>query len=533
MPNAVTVIFGGDSRPLKQELAAIEALSARAGARIQTGMAGGGHSGSSGIMRETLVLAREISRGNWSRVPGSLTILAQRMGVLKLLTKSTAQESEILAQAMEKEAAAASLSALRQAVHAERLKEAVASGKYGSDAFKANAAAAEKEMMVLGKSAAEKTRAAESARALANAEASVGEGAVATLSPLAYVAAGLTAAGVAAYFVYRYFRTLREESNNLRDILKRDVVLFSVEADAMKRAASESQGFSDWLRALGDDHETLSDKINDTLKLMREEARMQREIAEGKGASKRDLENMTAEELQKELNLVTLGKLEAARNLEHDKGVATTAEHAANDPRRAAKIADLGTRSKEMAAIADAIQQKMKTAFVAWKPGDDPHAAIAHKANRNDTLEVEVGGKKYRMSLAEAEKHFKEVSGEEQRLVKVQKELNDLLSSKKKKTEKDQKDIDRLTKEQTEIQNDLQLRAKYAGQVIDAGHENEKAAPERISLNAQQRLGAYAATPPDMKNTNDLLKGILRNTEHLKPPAPQVNKQPLRFGGHA
>lgn len=37
----------------------------------------------SGAMREALVLIREISSGNWTRVPGSLSILIQRLGLLK------------------------------------------------------------------------------------------------------------------------------------------------------------------------------------------------------------------------------------------------------------------------------------------------------------------------------------------------------------------------------------------------------------------------------------------------------------------
>jgi len=51
------------------------------------GGAAGGEGGlpSSGVLREATVLLREISRGNWSRVPGSLSILIQRLGVLKYL----------------------------------------------------------------------------------------------------------------------------------------------------------------------------------------------------------------------------------------------------------------------------------------------------------------------------------------------------------------------------------------------------------------------------------------------------------------
>src|SRR6266516_566507 len=47
----------------------------------------GGETGhvKSGAIRETLVLLREIGRGNWSRVPGSFSILVQQLGLLRFL----------------------------------------------------------------------------------------------------------------------------------------------------------------------------------------------------------------------------------------------------------------------------------------------------------------------------------------------------------------------------------------------------------------------------------------------------------------
>src|SRR4051812_16680376 len=65
MPSLLAII-GGDSTPLKREMAAVEAMARKSGAGIQRGMSGGGaHSGSSGIIREFLVLTREMSAGNW------------------------------------------------------------------------------------------------------------------------------------------------------------------------------------------------------------------------------------------------------------------------------------------------------------------------------------------------------------------------------------------------------------------------------------------------------------------------------------
>ena len=65
-------------------------------------MIGGG--GRGGIIGETVVLFRELGRGNYSRIPGSVTILAQRMGVLKYMVKDTTLESEKYAIALSHQA---------------------------------------------------------------------------------------------------------------------------------------------------------------------------------------------------------------------------------------------------------------------------------------------------------------------------------------------------------------------------------------------------------------------------------------------
>lgn len=68
----------------------IQAYAKKTGQTIKTSIEGGtngtgtsGHGLQSGVMREAIVLMREISRGNWSRVPGSASILVQRLGLLK------------------------------------------------------------------------------------------------------------------------------------------------------------------------------------------------------------------------------------------------------------------------------------------------------------------------------------------------------------------------------------------------------------------------------------------------------------------
>lgn len=87
---ALKAIITGDATQLAAVMKQVETMSKNAGVKIQQNLmqpSGGGYSGSSGIIRETLVLLREISRGNWNRVPGSLSILAQRLGIIDSVAK--------------------------------------------------------------------------------------------------------------------------------------------------------------------------------------------------------------------------------------------------------------------------------------------------------------------------------------------------------------------------------------------------------------------------------------------------------------
>lgn len=86
MPALIATI-DADASPFKRELSSAEQFSKSTGKEIEKDLSGGGLKAftQSGVMREMLVLMREVSRGNWSRVPGSLSILLTRLGALKYL----------------------------------------------------------------------------------------------------------------------------------------------------------------------------------------------------------------------------------------------------------------------------------------------------------------------------------------------------------------------------------------------------------------------------------------------------------------
>jgi hypothetical protein len=106
MPS-LDVTFTGNAQPLYNEMARMKSrINQNIGRSLSEWMIGGNapnpgsqrsvigkvldeatHSGFNlnGVLRETLVIFREIGRGNWARVPGSFSLILQYAGVLKYL----------------------------------------------------------------------------------------------------------------------------------------------------------------------------------------------------------------------------------------------------------------------------------------------------------------------------------------------------------------------------------------------------------------------------------------------------------------
>lgn len=83
MPGLIVTI-GANAAPMDKEFSRAAGLSKKLAQDIRANLEHGGEL-RSGVVREAVVLLRELSAGNWTRVPGSLSLLLQRMGALKVL----------------------------------------------------------------------------------------------------------------------------------------------------------------------------------------------------------------------------------------------------------------------------------------------------------------------------------------------------------------------------------------------------------------------------------------------------------------
>lgn len=89
MPSIMATI-GADATKFNSVMSALPTTAAETGKKVNGALAGGIQvSGDahvkSGAMREALVLIRELSNGNFTRVPGSASLLIQQLGLLKYI----------------------------------------------------------------------------------------------------------------------------------------------------------------------------------------------------------------------------------------------------------------------------------------------------------------------------------------------------------------------------------------------------------------------------------------------------------------
>ncbi len=377
-------------------MADIDAMAKRTGNTITTAMRGDGAGsggvmgGKSGAMRESLVLLREISRGNWSRVPGSFSILVSQLNLMKYL-----------------------------------------------------------------------------------------------LNPITI---GLVALGTAAFFAAKHMFKMAEDARNLRDVMDLTKIKFTDQAEAMRRAAEQAQSFNDWLRNIRRSEEDLKTSVDETLKSMRERAKIERESASARGAGKSQLLGMDLAEAKKELEVLKEAEKAATKKMEADTKRARTAENISNNPNRAGEEKNAREHEQQMGKIVDAIQAKMKTLNFFHLGEKDPYTGlrpfVKTRPDDNAKIDVEVDGKGFRMSLNEAKKKFGVLSEHVDRLARAQKEYADLVERMKHLTEKDKAEKENLTQKKKELE----------GRIANLNNEPEQMHRVlfRGSINSAQRLGAYA-----------------------------------------
>lgn len=207
-------IFTGDGAKFEAEARRMVAVAKRTGNEINSAItSGGGHGAKSGAITETLVLLRELGRGNYTRVPGSLTILLQRMGLLKLVFKDSATAANMVAVAYSELSVKSAVAA-----QAAAAKAAASYAAAEADGFETAATIAQADADAEGAVAARANAVAMQQKAVAAGEAAAAQetGAAASVGSLGIVGAVIVGLLAGAYAAYKLTGFLVDKLSTLK-----------------------------------------------------------------------------------------------------------------------------------------------------------------------------------------------------------------------------------------------------------------------------------------------------------------------------
>jgi hypothetical protein len=442
-----------------------------------------GQAGLTGIIRESMVIVREIAQGRGSgRIAGSVTLLAQYMGLLGKVVKSTAAEQVLASGAASK---------LSQSMAAE------AEAAKGTADFARLSAAALKQETVAAEAATEAEIALASAKV--------------TLNPFGWVLITGAVIGAILFGIAMHMHTLAVRAKNLADLIDPLKKKFSEQADALRENAREHQEYLDWLKKIGAETETLPERIDKVIRKMHEQAQAEMELARLKGRSRVELERMEEAQLKAELNVVTRGKLQAQREAE-DAQIKADADEAAlqkNDP---SKSKSAQRAAKNAGEILDAVQEYLEEHPT--RTGFSPQIGQYTVANtEKDRFTVKAGGKEVTTSVAEAKASYNNLTKLSDHLAALQKQLQDTLANDKLTVEQKKKAVQDLTAEQQKILDELGIK-QTTGREIARYSGNRGRLPEA----GMERAGLFQSSA--LIRTHDTLieslkvqKKIERNTQ--------------------
>jgi|GEM_PF-6754316 len=442
---------------LAEDIAANALVARGFGATSHNPAGGHGRLGLTGIIRESTVIARELVMGRgMGRVAGSVTLLAQYMGLLGKVVKSTASE-QLLASV------AASKLAQTMAAEADAAKGTLAFSGLLKKARLQEAEAA--------------TVAKEAEIALQTAKVSV--------NPLGWAIIAGAAVGAVLIGWAWHLHTLAVRAKNLKDVLNPLKKSFTEMAEARDAAAKAEQTNSDWLKELTDNHKAEADQIERKIKLLHMEA-------EARGWSKQ----RTAEEEGKML------AVEKAR-LETELAVAIAREQSASKSSAAgAKGVDFTTggvvdakqaadKARRLGEIADAAAAAMegKTITVAGDyhslPGGGGYQGVSSRpVNDSDLLTFKADGKEFQMTMAQARENFQKASDQAAALAAAQKNLDDVLTNSKATAKEKQDALNKVNADLQTINDEKRLGA-YGQHGGGAANVTER---ERIGLGAASSI---------------------------------------------
>jgi hypothetical protein len=467
----------------------------------------GGHS-TTGKIRESLVIMREIMMGRGGpRVAGSATLLAQYWGVLGLAVKSTATE-QVVAYAASKKL---TLEMYLQAVAAQ--KAAV------TDVEKA---AADKLM------AAATDQAALSTKLLKEQQIALAS-AVVTANPIFFACVGiLLLLGGAAFFIIRHFHNAAVAAKNLADALNPLKQKYTELAEAQDKAAKAGQEYADWTKELENRHRSESEQLERKIKLLKEEWAARKRVAEARGASDGELQalDMASLEAEKQMLLVEQARLDveykkakaasdaasaaaiAGPTTTDEFGQTITYDQAKKNVETRGHITDAAeaAQNESTGYVADKLELLKKQHGGSAQVGDfldqftegEKQSALTNGITKDSTLDqalavlnnqvqdIVVDGHKYQISVADARKNFDSMNEKVRKLATDQAALDDVLKSAKSTAAEKMDAQNRVNEDLESVADEMKTAQESPATRRGGGANREVSERERIGVGAPQ-----------------------------------------------
>jgi len=365
-------------------------------------------------------------------------------------------------------------------------------------------------------------------------------GALFTLAGAAASAAVLTVVG-AAVLLGRHLNDLAQRAKDLARMLDPLRIKFTEQSDAIRENAKSHQEYLDWLRQVGEQSDSAADAIDKVITKMRAEAQAAEELARAQGKTNSEILGMKKAELEAELLVLTVAKLQAQRQSE-EAGIAAAAADAARQGFDPAKAKGAAHAAKNAGDILDAVQNTVEDAKIQVTPEHYGGAGMSlpatyRAAGENDKVTVEVAGRKITTTLAEAKAAYAKATALSDQLAGKEEELNKALADTKSTKEGKDKAVAKIKDDISGIQNQISIADKYGAKtaVLEDAHaaEGSRSRPGVGSLNSDQRIGAYSTAPAGLAKLVQNTDLIVKNTSHLNPPAHPISSHGRpQFGGH-
>ena len=507
-----------------EQLSMLTKVARGYGASVATG--GHGAGGLSGIIRESLVIVREISMGRgFGRVAGSVTLLAQYMGFLGKVVKSTATESLLASAAETKLSQSMAATALAAESKALASAQAAAAETADTEAMMALAAAdAASAKTARDAAAGQEAKAAASAQA---AEVSLASAAV-TISVIGWiVVAAVALIAVLAALIFHWHKS-SVEARNLANLMNPMEKHYREEADAAAKSAKAHEELSRWLQRELENRRSLIDTTEEMLSQLRKEAEAEKELARAKGASMASINSMEVEQLRREKELTEAAEAQAKADLDKAKAAFDAANAAASSEPTENGVNLRGAKrvSENAGQILDAVENYLQgtvlatmeqarsqyggganmhksrlssteaiEAGLAGVTGDmtiDEAIAKFRASYANSDIQVKVGNQDVDISPERAQKNFDEASGRVSRLEKAQEDLDAALRDAKGDVTASNEAYKKFGRDLANINSELGIKTGLGAQAAAA--EDAKKGNKLITSDSLIKVGNFLGT---------------------------------------